>query len=100
MIFKKRTSNEEDIASVLQRTIDFNNLQSGLDKIDVADAWKKMMGNGVNTYTKDVVFKNGTLYVALTSSVLREELNYGKTKIIKLLNEHLGRDIITNVILK
>jgi hypothetical protein len=51
-----------------------------MDQIDVKDAWCNLMGNGVNSYTKNVVLKGSTLYVEL-SSVLREELSHGKLKL-------------------
>ncbi len=71
-----------------------------MDKIDVQDAWKSLMGNGVNSYTKEVVLKGSTLYVSLTSAVLREELSYGKQKIIKMINEEIGKEVIKDVILR
>ena len=40
------------------------------------------------------------LYVELTSSVLREELSYGREKIIRLLNDELGREVVTDVVLR
>jgi hypothetical protein len=96
----KRTSNESSISDVLKEFIEKNNLQSGMDKIDVQEAWKSLMGNGVNSYTKEVVLKGTTLYVALTSAVLREELSYGKQKIVKMINEELGKEVIKDVILR
>ena len=68
----KRLSNESTISEVLQTFIEKNKLQHGMDKIDVEQAWKDLMGNGVNNYTKEVILKGSTLYVSLTSSVLRE----------------------------
>jgi len=50
-------------------------------------------------YTK-CTFKNSILYVELTSSVLREELNYGKDKIIKMINEELRREVVKDVVLR
>ena len=96
----KRTSNESGIADVLRDIIKNNNLQSGIDEVNVKDCWKNLMGNGVNSYTKNVILKNGVLYVELTSSVLREELSFGKAKIIKLINEDLKRDVVVNVVLR
>jgi len=58
------------------------------------------MGNGVNSYTKNVTLKGETLYVELSSSVLREELSHGKSKIITMINEELNREIIKNIILR
>ena len=80
----KRFSNEVSISEVLQQFIKVNKLESGMDKIDVEQAWKNLMGNGVNSYTQEVILKGNTLYVKLTSAVLREELSYGKDKIIKI----------------
>ncbi len=96
----KRTSNESSIADVLKEIIGKNKLQPGIDEVMVKDAWKSLMGNGVNSYTRNVILKNGTLYVELTSAVLREELTYGKEKIIKLINEELRRDVVINVVLR
>lgn len=96
----KRLSNEGTIGDVLKQFIEKNKLQQGMDKIDVQDAWKSLMGNGVNTYTKEVVLKGSTLYVSLTSAVLRQELSYGKEKIVKMINEEIGKEVITDVILR
>lgn len=96
----KRFSNEVSISEVLQQFIKVNKLESGMDKIDVEQAWKSLMGNGVNSYTQEVILKGSTLYVKLTSAVLREELSYGKDKIIKMLNEELRKDVVTNLVLR
>jgi hypothetical protein len=37
--------------------------------------------------------------VKLKSSVLREELSYGKEKIIKMMNEELGENLISKIML-
>ncbi|WP_162126112.1 DUF721 domain-containing protein [Flavobacterium phycosphaerae] len=96
----KRLSNESSIGDVLKAFIETNKLQTGMDKIDVQQAWKSLMGNGVNNYTKEVVLKGSTLYVSLTSAVLREELSYGKTKIITMINEELRKEVVKDIILR
>jgi hypothetical protein len=96
----KRLSNESSIGDVLKAFIETNKLQGGMDKINVQEAWKALMGNGVNSYTKEVVLKGSTLYVSLTSAVLREELSYGKTKIITMINEELRKEVVKDIILR
>jgi hypothetical protein len=71
-----------------------------MDKIDVEQAWKRLMGNGVNNYTTDVILKGTTLYVKLSSAVLREELSYGKQKIIAMLNEELRKEVVKELVLR
>ena len=96
----KRLSNESPIGDVLKEFIEKNKLQSGMDKIDVQQAWKSLMGNGVNSYTNEVILKGSTLYVSLSSAVLRQELSYGKEKIITMINEELRKDVVTDLILR
>jgi Dna[CI] antecedent, DciA len=96
----RRLSNQSSIGEVLQQIIEANKLQPGMDQIDVKEAWKNLMGNGVNSYTRNVVLKGCILYVELTSSVLREELSHGKSKIIAMINEELRRDVIKDVVLR
>lgn len=96
----KRNKDNLSISELLQEFVDTNNLQTGLDKVNVRDAWAKMMGNGVNNYTTAIQLERDTLYVQLSSSVLREELSYGKEKIIKMLNESLGKDVIKKLVLR
>lgn len=96
----KRLSNESPIGDVLKEFIQTNKLQSGMDKIDVQQAWKALMGNGVNSYTNEVILKGSTLYVSLSSAVLRQELSYGKQKIITMINEELRKDVVTDIILR
>ncbi len=96
---KKRHNDNMSLNDALKEFVDANKLQKGLDRIDVQDAWVKLMGNGVNNYTTGVQLKNTTLYVQLSSSVLREELSYGKEKIITLLNEALGKPLIKKLVL-
>lgn len=96
----KRLSNESSISEVLQQFIQQNKLETGMDKIDVEQAWKDLMGNGVNSYTQEVILKGATLYVKLTSAVLREELSYGKQKIIAMINEELKKEVVKEVVLR
>ncbi|MBT8260040.1 MAG: DUF721 domain-containing protein [Bacteroidia bacterium] len=96
----KRLNDNLKISDVLKEFVEKNNLEQGLNKVDVKDAWEQLMGNGVNNYTNTVNLKNKTLYVSLSSSVLREELSYGKEKIIKMLNEALGKELIEKLVLR
>lgn len=96
----KRHNEHLKISDVLKEFVETNKLQSGLDKVKVREVWEEMMGNGVNHYTTAIKLERQTLYVQLSSSVLREELSYGKEKIIKMLNEAMGKDLIKKLVLR
>jgi hypothetical protein len=96
----KRLNNESSVGDVLKHIIEANKLQPGIDQITVKEAWISLMGNGVNSYTKEVTLRKNTLYVELTSAVLRQELSYGKEKIIKMINEEFRRDVVKEIIFR
>lgn len=95
----KRENNSFLVKDLLQIFIKENNLTKGMQKIKIEETWAKLMGQGVAGYTTSVKLENKTLIIHLSSSVLREELSYGKEKIIKMMNEEMGENLISKVIL-
>jgi hypothetical protein len=96
----KRKNDELPLSEVLKDFIQANKLQHGIDKVNAREAWIHLMGNGVNNYTTAIELRNETLYVSLSSSVLREELSLGKTKILDMLNEELGKNLVKKIVLR
>ncbi len=95
-----KEKNLHSLSEALNAFIKDNKLQKGIDKVKVREAWEKIMDNGVNNYTTSVELRNNTLFVSLSSSVLREELSHGKSKIIDMLNEELNKDLVKNIVLR
>lgn len=96
----KRENTNLSLGDALQEFIKKNKLEKGMDKVNAREAWKKLMGNGVNNYTTAIELRNETLFISLSSSVLREELSYGKSKIIAMLNEELGKELVKKLVLR
>ena len=95
----KRENDSFSIEDLMQLFIKENNLSKGMQKIKVEETWMQMMGPGVATHTTSVKLQNKTLIIQLSSSVLREELSYGKDKIIKMMNEEMGDEVIQKLML-
>ena len=95
----KRENDSLSIQDLMQSFIKENNLSKGMQKIKVEETWYKMMGPGVANHTNSAKLQNKTLIIQLSSSVLREELSYGKEKIIKMMNEELGDEVISKLML-
>src|SRR5690606_27758 len=96
----KRLHEESSIQNVLDKMIEGYNLEKGFDKINVKEAWIKLLGPGIANYTLNVELKRNTLYVSLSSNVLREELSYGLEKIKKMINDDLGKLVVDKIILR
>ena len=95
-----RKDSPQLLKEALASFITENKLEKGLDKVNAKDAWSQSMGSGVNAYTNEVRLEGTTLYVFLSSAVLREELSHGKSKIIDMLNALLGKDMIQKIVLR
>ena len=95
----KRQNEFHSIQELMDEVIKENKLTKGMRQIAVKEAWEKIMGNGVVSYTNNIELQGKTLIVKLKSSVLREELSYGKEKIIKMMNDELSEKLISKVIL-
>jgi hypothetical protein len=95
----KRENDSFSVKDLMQLFIKENNLTKGMQKIQIEETWAKLMGQGVAGYTTSVKLENKTLIIHLSSSVLREELSYGKDKIIKMMNEEMGIEMISKIIL-
>lgn len=91
----RRENESNKIKDLIPKMLSENHLQKGMDQISVKEAWLQVMGPGVANYTEEVSLKNQVLLVKLNSSALRQELEYGKDKILKMM-----RDSLTHMKLK
>lgn len=91
--------NNNEIKNLLDIFLKKNNLEKGLLDLEVKRAWHELMENGVSNYTTDVSLKNKTLYIKLSSPALKEELSYGKEKLMKLINERFKKKIVQKIVL-
>jgi predicted nucleic acid-binding Zn ribbon protein len=95
----KRENDSFSVKDLMHNFIRENNLSKGMQKIKVEETWIKMMGPGVASHTTSVKLQNKTLIIQLNSSVLREELSYGKEKILKMMKEEIGEEVISKLML-
>ncbi len=89
----------KNVSKVIEEVFSQKHFKIGIDNIKVQKAWIKTMGENIQKYTYKVVYKKGVLYVKLKSSVLKEELTFEKTKVIKLLNQELGKEYVNDLII-
>ncbi|GEM_PF-48705 len=60
-------------------------------------AWEKVMGKFFEQFTEKVEVRKSILYVKINSPAMRNELIYGKTKIIDNINQELNLEYLTDV---
>ena len=95
---KFRFKESYSLRSIIQKITSNKLLSGGLKKVFLNKIWSNIMGKNVSKYTENIYIKNGTLYLKINSSVLKQELFYGKDKIIDNFNKEVGSDEIKKIV--
>ena len=87
----------QKIKAILGEFISKNALSDGIDTARIQENWSTIMRENISAYTKEVSLQQDVLIVKLSSSVLRQELSYGKEKIVEMINKSLGKNKIQDI---
>lgn len=91
-----------DVRTVGELVREFYELHKGseyVDELKVINSWKKVVGPFIASHTIDLAIRNHVLYVRVDSDALRSELSYSKSLLIKNLNDLVGKDVISEIVL-
>ena len=92
--YNTETSLKDVILAIFKRY----RLNYGIDKVRVKEAWVEVVGTPIVKYTVSVRLQGSKLYVTLNNTALREDLNYGKSKLVTMLNEHLQKEVVKDIV--
>ena len=93
----KRYKDGKTIKETLGNYLQAMGIDKKVKETDVLSSWEEMMGDAVAKRTEKLYIKEKILYLELNSSVMRDELRYAKSTIIKRLNDKAGFEIINNI---
>jgi predicted nucleic acid-binding Zn ribbon protein len=94
----KRT-NSEQIGVLLRQYLRQQGLESPLNEYRLIQGWSHVMGPIVARCTRNLVIRNQTLYVQLSSPVLRQELFMQRRELVERLNAYVGAQVICDLML-
>ena len=89
---KSRLSRKEAVSmeQLVDEYIREMKIAAGLNTQRVFAAWDEV--SGAAPYTLRRFFRDGTLYITLSSSVYRRELSFRKELLVAAINEYLDKD--------
>lgn len=91
--------NEIYVGDAIREMIDFYHLEGKLQEARIIGAWEGVVGTIIARHTTNLYIKRRKLHVVLDSSVIRNELSFARSKILKLLNKEAGSLVIDEVVL-
>ena len=84
----------------MQQFLRRSKLKTGLQAMQLEDAWEMIMGKTVAKYTDKIHIAGTTLFITSAVAPLKNELMYQKVKIIERVNEALGEQVIKDVVIQ
>ena len=93
----KKKFEPQSISKVLDEIVQSKALKTGIINARIHELWHELMGANMSRYTENITLKGNTLFISLNNATLREELGYGEEKIIKMMNEQLGSEILKKI---
>ena len=95
-----RRQKAEQVGDVVRQFLRAEDLETPYNEYRLVEAWPEVMGQGIANYMGEVVIRNRVLYVQLKSSVLRQELYMNRKRLVQKLNEHVGAQVIENIVFR
>ena len=87
----------QQIKSLVLRNLRNQGLETPLLQKRLIEAWPTIAGPAVARYTQEVYIQNQTLYVRLSSPALRADLSMRRLEFVRLLNSHVGSQVIADI---
>ena len=91
---------EISIGDALREFLKQSKLRTGIQALQIEDAWEKIMGKTIAKYTDKIEIINQTLFISSAVAPLKNELLYQKEKIIERVNEALGEKVVKEVVIR
>ena len=95
-----KRNNTEQIGEVIRKFLRETGLESPLNEFRLVDAWREVVGPTISKYTLNLYIRNQTLFVHLSSSVLRQELQMQREMLIRNLNAKVGANVIFEIVFR
>lgn len=89
-----RSKNAVPISDGLKKLYKEYKIEGKINQMQIADEWKKMMGDAINNKTESIFLHKDTLTIKFNSPILKQELMYAKEKIKNHMNKTIGSEII------
>jgi predicted nucleic acid-binding Zn ribbon protein len=95
-----KKKNDVSLQDAMQDMLKEYRLKPQFDETRVKMLWEKIMGKTIATYTSNIAVRKKVLYLTILSAPLKHELSFAKDKIKTRLNEEMGEDYITDVVIR
>jgi len=89
-----RKPEASSMADAIQSWMKVNHLEDKFAESDITLSWPLIAGPMIARHTRRIRIENKILKIEVDNAPLREQLNLSKSRILKLVNEKAGRQLV------
>lgn len=89
----------EPLSDLLYNYFKSNGKEGKLLSARIINNWDEIVGKAAANNTKELFVDGSRLYIKIESSVLKHELNFIKEQLKDKVNDFLGRNFITELVI-
>ncbi len=90
----------EIVGDLITQLLKAEKLEGSMNEQRILNIWPEIVGPMVNRYTVKRYIVNRVLYIHLSSAPLKGEMSMHRSRLKELLNESVGQEVITDIIIK
>jgi predicted nucleic acid-binding Zn ribbon protein len=92
-----RKSKTEPVGTLVEGYLRFMGLEKKLKEVRLIGSWEEVVGKTIARNTTSLLINDRILIVAVRSSVIKNELRLMSDKIVEVLNERAGEELIAGI---
>ena len=95
----KRTR-EVKLGDLVRAMLREEGLETPLNEYRAQEAWGELMGPDIMRYTQRVQVRGGIMYLSITHAALRHELMMQRTTLMHRINQHVGAQVLQQIVIR
>lgn len=88
------------VGDVLRECLEKSSMQGRLDEVRACDAFPLVVGVQIASLCRRPFIKNGVMTIGTSNASLRSELNMSRGRIVKGINDIIGKDVVTEILFR
>ena len=88
------------VGEIIDKVLREARADAKVDEHYAINLWPQIVGSAIAARTTGITVKNGVMTVHLNSAALRGELMMTRSTLVQRLNEAVGRETITQLVLR
>ncbi len=95
-----KRSEFQSLGSAIRDYLKEEKIDGKIAEMEAVNSWESIIGRQIARATSSIYIKDGTLFIHLKSSIVRNELMMMRNDIMQAMNQRVGSRVVKAIILR